>query len=192
MNTTRVSLLRRVRDLANGEAWSEFVAIYAPLLKRYARMRGLGEADAEDVAQQCLTQIVRKIPGFEYDPRRGRFRGWLRKTVERRIIDLLRRGRVQLADEGDLERPQQREPSPEEAWEQAWLETHLKQCLRQIQAEVAPHTYEAFYRTAMEDQPMQEVAAALGLTLNQVYVARSRITQRLHDRMHALVAESNE
>ena len=144
METTRTSLLVRVKNREDSQAWCEFVGLYRPILLRYARARGLNHVDAEDVAQQCLATITEKMASFEYDPSRGRFRAWLRTMVNHRIQNVRARRREQIADSGDFKRPQEREPSPEEAWDQIWQEEHLKYCLEQIRTLVESKTFEAF------------------------------------------------
>jgi len=74
---TRPSLLVRIRDLKDGQAWSQFVKIYSPLIYRYARRCGLQDADAADVTQEVLRKVSRSIGQFEYDRQKGSFRGWL-------------------------------------------------------------------------------------------------------------------
>lgn len=188
METTRTSLLARVKDREDSQAWWEFVGLYRPILLRYARAWGLNHVDAEDMAQQCLTTITEKIASFEYDPSRGRFRAWLRTMVNNRIQNMHARHREQVADSGDFKRPQERERSPEEAWDQIWQEEHLKYCLEQIRALVEPKTFEAFRRVAIEQAPVPEVCEALGMTANQVYVARSRLTRQLREMMTEMLA----
>jgi len=189
MKTTQASLLLRVRDHADSGAWEEFVALYRPLLMRYARARGLAVEDAEDVTQHCLTAVTRKISDFEYDPVRGRFRGWLKKMVNNRVATLLSRRRERNAGSAELRRPQEREKEPEAVWEQVWLEEHLRYCCEHVSGEVRPHTYEAFRRVAVEQQPVREVCEALALTPNQVYVAKSRVSRRLQDMMKTIYGE---
>jgi len=189
LNTTRPSLLLRVRNREDDRAWGEFVALYRPLLLRYAQARGLDPEDAEDVAQHCLANIIRKIRDFEYDPRLGRFRSWLRRMVDHRVISVFRRRRELHADTREFERPQQRERSPDETWQRIWLEEHLRHCLEQVRTRVAPHTFEAFHRVVLKGCPVPEVCGALDMTPNQVYVARSRVTRHLQDLMAELVGE---
>lgn len=189
MDTTRASLLIRVRNPADSQAWEEFVALYRPLLVRYARARGLDANDAEDVAQHCLAAIAQKISAFRYDRQRGRFRSWLRRIVNNHVSNLLRRHRERLAETHDFERPQQREESPDEAWEKIWLEEHLKYCMKQVRTQLTPHTFEAFHRVAIEGWPVEKVCAALGMSANQVYLAKSRVTRRLRGLMCELVGE---
>ena len=75
---TRASLLQRVRDPADNEAWREFFNIYRPLIYRYGRLRGLSRADADEVVQKCMTKLVDKMPQFEYSSTKGGFKFWLR------------------------------------------------------------------------------------------------------------------
>ena len=87
------------------------------MLLGFARARRLGEDDAEDVAQQCLESISQHIASFEYDPKRGGFKKWLRNLVNNRVGNLLRRRQERIAESGEFKRPQQQARSPEELWE---------------------------------------------------------------------------
>jgi hypothetical protein len=78
---TQPSLLLRIRDAFDAESWRTFVSIYAPLIYRSCRRRGLQDADAADVGQEVLAQVARSIREFEYQPGRGRFRDWLGSVV---------------------------------------------------------------------------------------------------------------
>ena len=111
MDTTRPSLLRRIRERDNVEAWAEFTALYRPMLMRFSLARGVGEVDADDAAQHCLTVVMNRISSFDYDRRRGGFKRWLRTLVKNRIHNL-RRDRRELSAHSDLyDREQQREES---------------------------------------------------------------------------------
>src|ERR1700730_2177248 len=82
---TRLSLLIRLRDLQDHEAWAQFVGVYAPLIYGYVRKRGLQDADAADLTQACLRQVAAHVGSLEYDPRRGSFRGWLFTIVRNKL-----------------------------------------------------------------------------------------------------------
>src|SRR5271167_1262857 len=90
-DATRPSLLMRLRDPADAESWRTFIAVYGPLILRYARQRGLQDADAADVAQDVLAQVARSMREFTYEPDRGRFRDWLGTVVRHRIGRFLKR-----------------------------------------------------------------------------------------------------
>jgi len=187
MDTTRPSLLLRIRDRGDADAWHTFDEIYRPMLYRFARARGLSCADAEEVSQHCLTVISERIAEFSYDRRKGRFKGWLRTLVNNRVRNLLRDRREYQQATGDLDHRQEREPEPAEAFERIWLEEHLWHCLRQLRSEVEPRTYEVFRRYVIDDQPVEEVCEALNVTPNNVYTVKWRLTERVAARMRDLL-----
>src|ERR1700692_4915726 len=84
---TRPSLLLRLRDLQDQQAWAQFVEVYAPLIYGYVRKRGLQDADAADLTQACLRQVAVRVGTLEYDPRCDSFRGWLFTIVRNRLRD---------------------------------------------------------------------------------------------------------
>src|SRR5690348_4768465 len=86
---TRASLLVRLRDTSDGEAWQEFVHLYAPVIYGFARKRGLQDADAADVMQDVLRSVSAAVPRLEYDPGRGSFRGWLFTVTRNKILNFL-------------------------------------------------------------------------------------------------------
>ena len=90
MNTTRQTLLHRVRDPSDREAWEQFFELYSPLLEGYARAHGLGKDDAEEVRDQCLEVLAKKLPTFEYERARGSFSSWLHRIAHGKVIDLER------------------------------------------------------------------------------------------------------
>ena len=89
MVTTHASLLLRIKNRSDAEAWSEFHALYAPLLYRYARRRGMGREDAEEVRDQCIEVISRKIKDFDYDKEKGGFKNWLYRIASGKVVDHL-------------------------------------------------------------------------------------------------------
>ena len=98
MATTRASLVLSLKNRSNAEAWSEFHKLYAPLLYRYARGRGLPRDDAEEIRDQCLEVVTRKMPTFEYDKEKGGFKNWLRRVADNKVVDFRRKRRERKAD----------------------------------------------------------------------------------------------
>src|SRR5438093_12220674 len=88
---TRPSLLLRVRDPRDRGAWREFVELYGPLVYRFARKRGLQDADAADLTQIVFQAITAEVRRLDYDPRRGSFRGWLFAVVRNHLHHFVRR-----------------------------------------------------------------------------------------------------
>ena len=179
METTRESLLARVRNRSDHQAWREFHDLYVPLLYHYARARGLSREDAEEVRDQCLEVIARNITTFEYDKQKGGFKNWLRRMVNNKVVDLLRRRHVVLARSQDLRALRDPEPSPAEIWEQHWQQEHLRYCVKQVRGAVSERDYQVFQMLLFEECPVKEVCARLRMTPNQVYKAKARVLQRV-------------
>jgi len=99
--STRPSLLVRLRDAHDGDAWRQFVQLYAPLVYRFARRHRLQDADAADLTQDVLRAVSTAMARLEYDPRRGSFRGWLFTLAHHKLCDFLTRRQRQAQGSGD-------------------------------------------------------------------------------------------
>jgi RNA polymerase sigma-70 factor (ECF subfamily) len=185
MNTTRASLLLRVRDLRDGEAWREFCEDYAPLVYRYARSLGLGHADAEEVRDACLAVLAQRMPAFEYVARRGRFKSWLYRIVHGKVVDTLRRHSPTRADTGTLAAIPHPGDSPDQAFERLWRDRLLAQCLEQACASVSRRESRAFRLLLEEERTVEEVCAQLAMNSNQVYKAKARVLARVRELLRA-------
>jgi RNA polymerase sigma-70 factor (ECF subfamily) len=181
---TRASLIVRLRDQRDQAAWTEFVALYAPVVHGYAHRRGLQDADAADLTQEVLRTVAGAVGRLDYDPRRGAFRNWLFTIVRRKLSNWRRQQRCRpaAADDPALARVVEQCPAPEEdVWEAEWERHLFAWACEQVRREVADATWQAFWQTAIDGQPGKQVAAGLGLTVAAVYHARSRIRARLKE-----------
>src|SRR5215475_237413 len=95
---TRKSLLSRLKKWDDQESWQEFFNTYSKLLYRVAVKAGLSDAEAQDVVQETIIVVARKIPDFKYDPALGSFKSWLLLITRRRIEKQLKK-RLPLKDE---------------------------------------------------------------------------------------------
>jgi RNA polymerase sigma-70 factor (ECF subfamily) len=193
--TTQVSLLVRIRDRADTDAWSEFVDLYAPLVYGLARRHGLQDADAADLTQDVLRTVARVAPGFAYDPARGSFRGWL-FTVTRnqlRKATQARQRRVDASGGEDERRLLEEYPAPdgtEASWEQEYRSRLFTWAAQKVQPTFQRSTWYAFWETAVRERDPQEVAADLGTTVGAVYIARSRVLARLREQIRQVDEDS--
>jgi len=190
METTRASLLARIKDLHDTQAWREFDSIYRSMLYRFARSRGLDRASAEDVVQRCMATVVRQAPTFRYEASKGKFRNWLRKMAENKMRDLLRARRLKQADSKHLAALRSGEPSPEELFDKAWYQAHVMYCLEQVRADVQDTTYQAFQLYAIEERPVGQVCELLNMTPNQLYKIKWRVQQKVAKLMEEFVEET--
>jgi RNA polymerase sigma-70 factor (ECF subfamily) len=181
---TRPSLLIRLRNSQDHQAWHLFVELYGGIVYQFARRQGLQDADAADLTQEVLQEVSRAFAGWQYDRSRGTFRGWLRCVTRRKIGLFLRRLKGQPVGTGDtgIHRRLQEEQAPDEeeaAWEAEYRQHLFRLAADQVRQLVAPRTWQAFWKTAVEGADPVEVAAHLKLTVGAVYVARSRVQARL-------------
>jgi RNA polymerase sigma-70 factor (ECF subfamily) len=182
---TRPSLLLRIRDERDGAAWSQFVDIYAPLIYGFSRKRGLQDADAADVTQDVLQTVCSAIKQFDYDPQMGSFRSWLFTVARNKLHKKHASARRPGAGAGGTDAIEKIESHPDPAldenaaWEEEYEQRLFAWAADQVQGDVNPKTWQAFAQTAVEGKKARDVAKELGMTVAAVYLAKSRVTQRL-------------
>ncbi len=182
---TRLSLLIRLRDHQDFQAWAQFVEVYAPLIYGFVRKRGLQDSDASDLTQVCLRQVAAHVGSLEYDPRKGTFRGWLFTIVRNKLRDFLSQPHQLYQGSGDsgMQRLLENQPAPqpeeEGDWDRDYRRGLLAWAAEQVRPEVQETTWQAFWQTAVEGKPGKAVARSLGLTTAAVYLAKSRVMTRL-------------
>src|SRR5262245_33866591 len=183
--STRISLLARLRDPGDVEAWRQFVRLYAPVVYRYGRRHGLQDADAADLTQEVLRAVSAHVGRLDYDPARGSFRGWLFTVARHKRCDLRARRLRPGQGSGDsgVRAVPEAQPAPEErdAWDHDLREAVFAWAVEHVRPAVTPTTWRAFQLTAVEGKSGQEVAAELGLSVAAVYLAKSRVMARIRD-----------
>lgn len=193
-NETRNSLLLRLSNKLDIEAWDQFVAIYQPLVFRLARSKGFQEADAQDIVQEVMIAVSRAIHRWEPDPTRGRFRDWLFRIARNLMINFLTRRKYQsLGQAAALDDLLAEHPDPNGSGEEASREFELEYrrelfCIaaKKVSLQVRPNTWEVFRLTAIELHPIVDVAKELDMTEGAVLVARCRVLARLRKEVKLL------
>jgi RNA polymerase sigma-70 factor (ECF subfamily) len=191
---TRASLIVKLKDPGDEDAWSEFVALYEPLVYRLARQKGLQDADARDLCQEVFRAVANAVDRWE--PGRGSFRGWLFQIARNLVINFLTRGYSRNRGIGGTSVMEllDAQPAPDlsaSAFFEAEYQRRVFQwAAGEIQSEFSPSTWQAFWQTAVEDRGASDVAAELGLSVGAIYVARSRVLARLKRRIEKLGEET--
>jgi RNA polymerase sigma-70 factor (ECF subfamily) len=182
---TSASLLEQARD-RRPSAWERLVALYTPLLQSWLTAAGLQPADRDDLTQRVLEILVRQLPDFEHSGRPGAFRAWLRAIAVNLLRELWRARPGPEA--GDL---LDQISDPGAALSRWWDEEHDRHVLEGLMSLVRPEftdaTWQAFRRVAFDGAPAREVAAELGLSVNAVLIAKSRVLARLRQEARGLV-----
>lgn len=188
---THTTLLARVAAGADPGAWAEFCARYGDLIRGFCRARGLQPADIDDVQQDVLLALNKAMPGFVYDPSRGTFRGYLKTIVLHAIFRRsCQNDRVgTLPDYEEITRTANADISAEVQWEHQWRQYHLRRAMATLESEFNETDAQAFEQYAIMGQTPAEVADNLGITVDSVYQAKSRILKRLAQVIEQQVAE---
>jgi RNA polymerase sigma-70 factor (ECF subfamily) len=211
---TRESLLRRLMDCGDQASWQEFYATYRDLLWRFALKAGCTETEAEEVVQETVIAVARKLPEFKYDPAVCAFKTWLLNQAAWRVKDQVRkRGNIgqasRLSGAGEISpvagqasallsddrrtATVERIADPagnelEAAWETEWRQTVLEMAMRRVKEQANLKECQMFDLYVLRGWPAREVARALGVSVARVYLAKHRIAPLLKREVKAIEA----
>lgn len=187
LGSTQATLLARLADSEDQEAWREFVEMYAPQVFVWARRYGAQESDAADVTQIVLGKLVRAMQTFQYDPKRGSFRGWLRTVTSNAVrsfaVSDQRAGRGAGGTSINRRLASLQDPRPLEDLHAVLDRQAEKELLAaaedRVQLRVKPAHWSAWQLTVREGLKPSAAAEQLNCPPSEVYVARTRITQMI-------------
>jgi len=193
---TNPSLLIRLRDQRDEQAWFDFVQLYRPSLVALARRKGLQAHDCEDLAQSVLWAVAGAIGRFAAGPGQPKFRTWLSTIAHRRALDALR-NRCQREVRGGTtvgHMLAEREASREDS---RWLRLEVRRQAFQraahvLRDEFTPVIWQCFWSVVVEGATPLDVAARLGKGVGAVYAAKARVARRLCDYLQATAPELSE
>ncbi len=180
---TSASLLDQARE-RDDAAWGRLVALYVPLLQAWLTAAGLQHADREDVTQRVLEVVVRQLPDFEHSGRPGAFRAWLRGIAFNFLRELWR---ARPGPEALLEQLSDPNARLSHLWDEQHDRHVLHALMEQVRPEFSDATWRAFRRQALDGEAARAVAAELGLSVNAVLIAKSRVLARLRQEARGLV-----
>ena len=187
MDSTSLSLLRRLRQSDEPDDWQRFVDLYAPLIFHWGRQQGLDGTDAADLVQEVMTILVTKLADFEYDPAH-RFRGWLRTVAVNKARDFHRRKKTRPGTGHDETIDAIAVVNGVDLFEESEYRAFLaNRALAIMKAEFPEHTWQACWRVVVEGEAVADVAVDLGVTENAIYVAKCRILRRLREELDGLL-----
>ena len=187
MTTTPASLLERLRQPFEPDAWARFVSLYAPLIYSWGRRVRLQQQDAADLVQEVFVTLLQVLPAFSYD-RHKSFRRWLRTVT----LNKWRNNRKQwdrLASRGQANAVDQAAgPDDLEAlWEAEYRQSLAGRALDIMRSDFQETTWKACWEMVVAGRPAAVVAAELGLTVGAVYAAKFRVLERLRSELRGLL-----
>jgi RNA polymerase sigma factor (sigma-70 family) len=182
---TRHSLLQRLKRWDDQESWRDFFNLYWGLLYSTAIRAGLSDSEAQDVVQDTVILVSKKMEGFRYNPEVDSFKGWLLYLTRKRIaLEYRRRARGRARTPADPNEPNaeiEAFPDPagpglEKVWEEEWQRAKWDAAITRVKEQVALKQFQMFDLYVVKDLPAREVAQALGVAVAQVYLAKHRIS----------------
>ena len=194
---TRVSLLARLKNWDDQEGWQRFFDTYWGMIYSVACRSGLSDADAQDVVQETIVAVAKRMPDFKYDPEIGSFKSWLSKLTRRRIIDLLRKRNYQskgqrFAKEETLStRIAEEQHAPTEAglegmWNEEWNKHVTERALEKAKRQVGAEHYQMFYYHVIKNLPAKQVVELMQVQLPEVYYAKKKVSKILQKEIEHL------
>ncbi len=186
---TRPSLLMRLRDTSDREAWSEFVDVYSPLVYGFLRRRSLHDSDAADVTQEVFLRVSRSIPRFIYSREQGRFRDWLwtiTRNEIRRFHEKRKRRVAELQESSDKTLQELASTGDSSEWNEEFHRHILEVAMKRIESSFEPQTWQAFCLVWVNQVSAIEAAEQVQQSVDFVYVAKSRVLKRLREEVLVL------
>jgi RNA polymerase sigma-70 factor (ECF subfamily) len=184
MPETSCTLLERLRDGDDDQAWRRLVELYTPLIQGWLRRYALPAADVDDLTQEVMTALVREMPEFRRQ-RAGSFRHWLKTITINRLRGFwrARNSRPVATGDSDMLKMLEQLEDPASQLSSEWNREHdrhvAQRLLQMIEVEFEPSTWRAFQRQVQEGARAAQVADELGISVNAVLLAKSRVLRRL-------------
>jgi RNA polymerase sigma factor (sigma-70 family) len=193
---TRSSLLQRLKTWNNDADWKEFFDTYQRSIHGLAMKCGLSHAEAQEVVQETMLSVAKKMPEFEYDRSVGTFKGWL-FTITRRAVgkQFAKRGRSFNAVQNENPDPEslaelETIPDPaadfEKRWEQDWRHSVVEMAMDRVRRRVSPKQFQIFDLVVNQHLPMEQVIQLLNVNTAQVYMAKMRVSRAVRREIAAL------
>jgi RNA polymerase sigma-70 factor (ECF subfamily) len=198
---TRQSLLSRLRDWEDADSWQEFFDRYWRLIYGVAIKSGLTESEAQEVVQETMVAVSKKMPGFKYDPAVGSFKGWLLHMTRWRIHDQLRHRQREGAvmrhrSDATDGRTATIEKIPDPAglnldaiWNEEWQNNLLDTAIDRVKRQGKPKQYQIFHLYVIKKWPIQKIATTLGVNVGQIYLAKHRVAALIKKEIKNLEAK---
>jgi RNA polymerase sigma factor (sigma-70 family) len=193
---TRRSLVERLADWGDQLRWQEFFDTYWKLIYSAARHSDLTDTEAQEVVQETLITVAKNIDKLKYDPAIGSFKGWLLQITRWRIADQFRKRepgnakRPRSADDREtatIERVSDSRGADLDAiWETEWKENLFEAAIARVKRKIEPKQFQIFDCYVRKEWPATKVAARLGVSVGQVYLARHRVSALLKKEIRTL------
>ncbi len=191
---TRHSLLTRLKDWEDQDGWQDFFNTYSRLIYSTGLKAGLTNQEAQELVQETVISVAKKMEDFRYDPSKGSFKGWLLQLTRWRIKDQFRKRKPdQYRPQEDtrrtdvLDRLASDEPDAlDQIWETEWTENVFQAAVACLKRLVSPLQFQIYDLYVLKERSVDEVTRSLGVSSTQVYLAKHRVGGVLKKEMERL------
>ena len=194
---TRATLIKRLKNWRDESSWQAFFDTYWSLIYGVALKGGLTKSEAQDVVQETMISVAKHIPNFQYDPALGSFKAWLLNMTRWRITDQLRKRlplaaaeesrNMNAATDGVLDSETAGLSSElEKLWDGEWESNLLEAATAKARRHLDPKQYQIFDFCVNKEWPPARIAKTFGITTNQVYLVKHRVTEKIKQEVERL------
>lgn len=197
MDSTSLTLLESLQDPENRDSWQKLNLLYQPLLLTWIKKYDVQSCDADDLAQEVLMSVSQSISSFEHNGRPGAFRAWLKLILVNRLRNFWRtRNRRPISPGGtSIEERLLQLEDPTSQLSQIWEKQHdlfvMKRLLELTKRNFSTDCWEVFIRVVVRGESAKAVAQDRGISLNSIFITKSRILKRLRTEAAGLVDSSS-
>ena len=181
MTHTSISLIQRLRLNSSTADWNRLIELYTPFLRSWVLRQNVPTAEVDDITQEILCVVVRELATFEHNQRVGAFRAWLRAITVNQLRAYWRQRQRQ--PDGDLHNQLQQLEDPQSGLSGLWDLEHDRHVMRRLMKQIEPEFpldwWQAFRRHVVEGTKATDAALELGVSVNVILLAKSRILKRL-------------
>jgi RNA polymerase sigma factor (sigma-70 family) len=199
-NSTRASLIHRLKNWRDEPSWHEFFKIYWKLIYGVARKAGLSDSEAQDVVQETLISVAKHMPTFKYDPAIGSFKSWLLNVTRWRVVDQFRKRKPSDGHKASANRSKSRTDSidaladpnaidPNAAWEAEWRTNLLNAAMDNLRRRIDPQKFQIFDFYVNKEWPLEKVSKRFKVSTDLVYQTKCRVTEAIRVEVSRLEKE---
>lgn len=195
---TRRSLINRLRNCEDQDSWRDFFKTYWKLIYSFAIRCGCTDAEAEEVVQETVISLSRKMPEYRYDPAVCSFKGWLLHVTNWRVIDQLRKRRSRKAEPLSLDSATARlvdqlaspaESELEALWDEEWQKNLIDAAMERVKRKVNAEHYQIFHLLLIKQHSARKVASLLKINIARVYLAKHRVSALVQKEIKLLTSK---
>lgn len=191
---TRSSLIFRLKEWGDSASWDEFFNSYNRSIFSLGLKRGLTRSEAEEVVQETMLAVARRMPDFTYDRAVGTFKGWLftvtRRAIGKQLTKRLSAPATSLDSGTDapemLDTYADPTPGLEKQWDEEWRQNLLQMAMDRVRRKVKPKQFQMFDLYVTQQLPMDQVTRMLNVNSAQVYMAKLRISPMIRHELSSL------